>query len=334
MNIEWDKLGFEFRPAKANLRFKYENGQWDAGKLCETYDITLSVASNCLHYGQAIFEGLKAFTCQDGKVRIFRPEANGKRLNSSARHLLMPEFPVDRFVEAVRQVVAANIEYVPPFGTGGSLYIRPVMIGTSPQIGVGASQVYELIIMVVPVGAYYKGGIKGVDAMISRDYDRAAPHGTGHIKVAGNYAASLYPAKIAKEKHCPVALFLDPESHQYIDEFGTSNFLAIDAAGNYVTPNSGSVLPSITNCSLMEIARDLGMKVEQRRIKVEELADFKEVAACGTAVVLTPVSRIFDGETVYCYGNEMGPTLQKLYDRVIGIQEGRLPDTHHWMTLV
>ncbi len=334
MNIEWDKLGFEFLPTKANLRFTYENGRWDEGRLYDTYDITLSIAANCLHYGQAIFEGLKAFRCRDGQVRIFRPEANGERLNSSARHLLMPEFPVDRFVEAARKVVAANLDYVPPFGTGGSLYIRPVMIGTSAQIGVGASKTYQLILLVVPVGAYYKGGFQGVDAMISRDFDRAAPRGMGHIKAAGNYAASLYPAQIAKENHCPVALFLDPKTHEFVDEFGTSNFLAIDAAGSYVTPDSTSVLPSITNNSLMQIARDLGIKVVQRPIRRAELPDFKEVAACGTAVVLTPVSRIFDGESVYQYGNDMGPVMKKLYDGVIGIQEGRLPDAHGWMTLV
>ena len=229
--IDWAKLGFEFTPTRSNIRFHYANGQWDEGKLTSDYSINISVAANVLHYGQAIFEGMKAFRGKDGKVRIFRPDANGRRLNSSARQLVMPEFPVDKFVEAVRTVVKDNIDYVPPYGTGGSLYIRPVMFGTSPQIGVNASLEYELVIMVMPVGAYYKGGIKPVDAMISVDYDRAAPHGTGHIKAAGNYAASLLSSKKAKEQHFPIVLFLDPKTHKYIDEFGTSNFLAITKDG-------------------------------------------------------------------------------------------------------
>ena len=298
-----------------------------------TYGITLSVAANVLHYGQAIFEGMKAFACKDGKVRIFRPDENAKRLNSSARQLVMAEFPEDRFVEAVREVVRDNIDYVPPYGTGGSLYIRPVMFGTQPQIGVNASNEYELVIMVMPVGPYYKNGIKPVDAMISLDYDRAAPRGTGHIKAAGNYAASLLSSKICKEKfHCPVALFLDPATHTYVDEFSTSNFLAITKDGKYVTSLSNSILPSVTNKSLMTIAADLGMDVERRPVKATELPDFAEVAACGTAVVLTPVGRIFHGDKVYDYHlTEIGPVLKKLYDRMQEIQHGEVEDTHNWM---
>ncbi len=335
MNIEWDKLGFAFMPTRSNIRFHYANGKWDDGTLCNDYNINISVAANVLHYGQAIFEGMKAFGCKDGKVRIFRPDENARRINSSARHLLMPEFPVEKFVEAVKTVVKDNIDYVPPYGTGGSLYIRPVMFGTTPQIGVAPSQEYELVIMVMPVGAYYKGGIKPVDAMISRDFDRAAPRGTGHIKAAGNYAASLLSGKIAKDNHCPVALFLDPATHTCIDEFSTSNFLAITADGKYVTSRSDSILPSITNKSLMQCAQDLGMVVERREVKVEELADFTEVAACGTAVVLTPVGRIFDGEKVYDYKlTEIGPELSKLYKYMTGIQYGELPDIHNWLVEV
>ena len=332
MNIEWDKLGFAFMPTRSNIRFHYADGKWDDGKLCSDYNISISVAANVLHYGQAIFEGMKAFCCKDGKIRIFRPEENARRINTSARHLLMPEFPVEKFVEAVKTVVKDNADYVPPYGSGGSLYIRPVMFGTTAQIGVAPSQEYELVIMVMPVGAYSKGGLKPVDAMISRDFDRAAPHGTGHIKAAGNYAASLYSGKVAKDNHCPVALFLDPATHTCIDEFSTSNFLAITNDGRYVTSRSDSILPSITNKSLMQIAQDLGMVVERRQVKVEELATFTEVAACGTAVVLTPVGRIFDGETVYDYKlTEIGPTLNKLYKHMTGIQYGELPDTHNWL---
>ena len=330
--IDWSKLGFEFTPTRSNIRFHYANGEWSEGKLTSDYSINISVAANVLHYGQAIFEGMKAFRGKDGKVRVFRPDENGRRLNSSARQLVMPEFPVDKFVEAVRTVVKDNIDYVPPYGTGGSLYIRPVMFGTSPQIGVNASLEYELVIMVMPVGAYYKGGIKPVDAMISVDYDRAAPHGTGHIKAAGNYAASLLSSKKAKEKHFPIVLFLDPKTHKYIDEFGTSNFLAITKDGKYVTSKSDSILPSVTNDSLLTVAADLGMTVERRPVPVEELADFAEVAACGTAVVITPVGKIVWGEKVFDYGlTEIGPTLKKLYDEMTGIQYGERPDKHNWL---
>ncbi|MCQ2379762.1 MAG: branched-chain amino acid aminotransferase [Victivallaceae bacterium] len=336
VNIDWDALTFQFSKTKSVIRFKYTNGAWDDGRLTDDYTVTMSVAANVLHYGQAIFEGLKAFRCKDGKVRIFRPDENGRRLNSSARQIVMPEFPVERFVEACRQLVADNIEYVPPYGSGGSMYIRPVMYGTTPQIGVNPASDFELVIMCMPVGSYYKNGIKPVDAMISRDFDRAAPHGTGHIKCAGNYAASLLSGKTAKEKyHCPVALFLDPGTHTYIDEFGTSNFLAISKDGKYVTSLSESILPSITNKSLMQVAEDLGMPVERRKVRAEELADFAEVAACGTAVVITPVGRIMDGDKVYDYHlTTIGPALKAIYDRVLAIQHGEYPDTHNWMVQV
>lgn len=332
MNIDWDNLGFKFMPTRSNIRFHYADGKWDDGRLTGSYEINMSIAANALHYGQAIFEGGKAFRCKDGKIRIFRPEENGKRLNRSAAHLLMPEFPLDKFVEAVKAVVRDNADFVPPYGTGGALYIRPVMFGTSPQIGVGASLEYELIILVVPVGAYYKGGIKPVDAMISKDYDRAAPHGTGHIKMAGNYAASLISGKQAKERGCAVALFLDPATHTFVDEFGTSNFLAITKDGKYVTTESASILASITNNSLMTVAADLGMPTERRKIRAAELPDFAEVAACGTAVVLTPIGRIFDGGEVIDYHvTEIGPHLKSLYDEMTGIQAGERPDRHGWL---
>lgn len=331
MGIEWEKLGFKFMPAKANIRYKYADGKWDDGEVCTSYDITLNVASNCLHYGQAIFEGLKAFRRKDGSIGVFRPDENAKRLNSSARHLLMAEFPEEKFLAGVKRLVKENIDFVPPYGTGGSLYIRPVMFGTTPQIGVSSATEYTLVLIAVPVGAYYKGGLKPVDACVSMDYDRAAPHGTGHIKAAGNYAASLISSKQAKERGCAVALFLDPATHRYIDEFGTSNFLAISKDGKYVTSDSVSTLPSITNKSLMQIAKDMGMTVERRKIAVEELADFAEVAACGTAVVITPVEHIYYGDKVFDYGKEVGPKLQELYRRMTGIQYGEYPDEHNWV---
>ncbi|MCP3967708.1 MAG: branched-chain amino acid aminotransferase [Lentisphaerae bacterium] len=331
MNIDWENLGFEFSSTKSNIRFSYHDGEWSEGKLYNSDEITLSVASNCLHYGQAAFEGLKAFCCKDGKVRVFRPEENARRLNVSAEYLMMPKFPEEKFIEAVKTIVQDNIDYVPPYGTGGSLYIRPVLIGTTAQIGISPAKDYELIIMVSPVGPYYKGGIKPVNAMILDHLDRAAPQGTGHIKVAGNYAASLYPTNIAKKGGCHVTLFLDAKSHDFIDEFGSSNFAAITPDGKYVTPQSSTVLPSITNKSLMQIAEDLGIEVDRRQVHRSELETFAEVGAVGTAVVITPVGKIVHGEKVYEYGDTIGPVLKKLYDEMTGIQYGEIPDRHHWM---
>jgi branched-chain amino acid aminotransferase len=331
MNIDWNNLSFQFMPTKSNIRFSWKDGQWSPGRLCASTDITLSIAANCLHYGQAAFEGQKAFSCQDGKVRVFRPGANSERLNLTASHLLMPEVPAEMFLDAVRTVVEDNIDYVPPYGTGGALYIRPVMVGSAATIGVAPSTEYEFIIMVVPVGPYYKGGIKPVRALINDDFDRAAPQGTGHVKTAGNYAASLKPTKVAKGRGFDVSLFLDAATHEYIEEFGTSNFIAITKDGKYVTPKSDSILGSITNDSLIETAKDLGITVERRPIHKSELADFAEVGACGTAVVITPIKEIVHNDVVYKYGDEMGPVLRKLYDRLTGIQLGELPDTHHWL---
>ena len=331
MKIDWEKLGFEFMPVKSNIRYHYANGKWSAGQLYNDDSLTLSIASNCLHYGQAAFEGLKAFTCKDGKVRCFRPTENAKRLNSSISHLLMPEIPEAMFLDAVNRVVKDNIDYVPPYGTGGALYIRPVIIGTSAQIGISASEEYEFIILVVPVGPYYKNGIKPVDAYLVEEFDRAAPAGTGHIKIAGNYAASLSPTKLAKAKGCSVALFLDAATHNYIEEFGTSNFIAITQDGTYITPESPSILPSITNISLIELAERSGIKVERRPVHKDELAEFIEVGACGTAVVITPIGHIIHQSKDYNYGSEMGPVLRKLYDMVTGIQYGEQPDELGWM---
>jgi branched-chain amino acid aminotransferase len=331
MQIDWEKLGFEYLPTKSHIRHTYENGKWDAGRLSADPNITLPISATCLHYGQAAFEGLKAFTCKDGKVRIFRPGANGARMNRSAAYMLAPTIPDEMFLEAVRRVVRDNIEYVPPYGSGGSLYIRPFIIGSGGLIGVKPSNKYEFMIFVVPVGAYYKGKINPVDALIIDDIDRAAPKGTGHIKLAGNYAAGLKPQEMTKKKHCEIPLFMDALTHQYVEEFGTSNFLAISKDGHYVTPESPSILGSVTNDSLMIIARDLGMVVERRKVSRSELPSFAEVGACGTAVVITPVGRIFDGDKVYNYGKEIGPKLRLLYDTLTGIQRGEIADKHGWL---
>ena len=331
MDIDWENLGFKFMPARSNIRFHYADGKWDDGTLTGSYDITVSVAANAFHYGQAIFEGGKAFRCKDGTVKVFRPDENARRLNLSASRILGPEIPVEQFCDLVRRVVLDNIDYVPPYGSGGSLYIRPLYIGTGPQIGVAPSKDYELLIMVMPVGPYYKGGMKPVPALVIEDYDRAAPLGTGTIKLGGNYGASLKPAKIAKEKGFPIPLFMDPKTHQYVDEFGTSNFFGITKDGVYATPDSPSILGSITNKSLQQIAEDLGMKVERRHIHRDELGNFAEIGACGTAVVITPISEIVTADKVFKYGEECGSTLQKLYHAMTGIQYGELPDTHGWM---
>ena len=330
-DIDWASLGFGYMPVRSHIRYVCEDGVWSAGELSGEQNISMSIAATCLHYGQACFEGLKAFRCKDGKVRVFRPQENAKRMNRTGAYILCPPIPEELFIDAVKQVVLDNIDYVPPYGSGGSMYIRPLYIGTGAQIGVAPAKRYEFIVMVMPVGAYYKGGLKGVQALIMTDYDRAAPHGTGQFKVAGNYAASFTPAKIAKQQGYPINLFLDPSEHKYIDEFGTSNFLAITRDGKYVTPESPSILPSITNMSLLQIAKDMGIPTERRKVCVDELADFAEVDACGTAVVITPVSEIHYKDKVIKYGEECGPVSKRLYDRIRAIQDGEAEDTHNWM---
>ena len=331
-DIDWSALSFGFMPTRSHIAFHWKDGAWDKGELRTDPTISMSIAATCLHYGQACFEGLKAFRCKDGKVRVFRPWENIARMNRTAHALLHPEIPEELYLEAIHRVVLDNIDYVPPCESGGSMYIRPLFIGTGPQIGVAPATEYDFLIMVMPVGAYYKDGLKGVPALVIEDFDRAAPKGMGQFKVAGNYGASLMPAKLAKKAGFPIPLFLDPREHKYIDEFGTSNFLAITKDGKYVTSDSPSILPSVTNMSLMQVARDLGITVEKRPIVAEEeLPTFAEVDACGTAVVITPISSVTIHGKVIEYGHECGPVSQKLYDRLTGIQRGELEDTHGWL---
>lgn len=331
MDIDWDKLSFNYIPTRSHIRYTYKDGKWSQGELLAQHEITLPIAATCFHYGQAIFEGLKAFCCKDGNVRVFRPKESVARLNRSMSRILGPEIPYDLFTDAVKQVVRDNIDYVPPYGTGGSLYIRPFVIGSGNKIGVSASDEYVFMILVTPVGAYYKGGMKPVDAVIIEEYDRAAPLGTGDIKLGGNYAASLKPSKQAKEKGFDITLFLDAQSRQYVDEFGTSNFIAITRDGEYITPDSQSILASITNKTLMQLAETEGIKVIKRRIHVDELADLAEVGACGTAVVITPIRKIVYGDKVFEYGEQCGPILTKLYEKVTGIQYGEIADEFGWL---
>jgi branched-chain amino acid aminotransferase len=330
--MKWERLGFEYQPTRANVRHTWENGSWGEARLCSETTISLDIAATCLHYGQACFEGMKAFVAKDGRVRIFRPEANARRMASSAKFLLAPEVPEAMFIAAVEQVVRENLDYVPPYGTGGSLYIRPLLIGSGSTIGVKPSPCYEFIVMAMPVGAYYKDGLTPVDALVIDDFDRAAPLGTGCYKVAGNYAASLNPGHMARQKGFSISLFLDSKTHTLVDEFGTSNFIAVTRDGRYVTPDSHSVLPSITNDSLMQLARDEGIPVERRPVAAAELAEFAEVGACGTAVVITPVGRIVHGEHTYTYPPLCDDSiLCRLFRRMTGIQYGDLPDVHGWM---
>ena len=330
--IDWGSLGFMYMDTACHIRYTWRDGAWDAGVLVTEPHLTVHIAASCLHYGQAAFEGMKAFRCKDGKVRIFRPEENARRMVHTARRTCMAEMPEGLFMEALHRVIRANEAYVPPYGTGGSLYIRPLLIGTGAQIGVAPANEYTFIVLVLPVGPYYKGGLKPVKALIYDEYDRAAPLGVGHVKVAGNYAASLYAHEQAKKCGYPVELYLDAKEHRFIEEFATSNFIGITKDNCYVTPESPSILPSVTNRTLMQLARDMGMTVEVRPVPFEELEAFAEVGACGTAVVVTPVCEIRRGDKVIRVGSETGcgPVLQKLYETVQGIQYGELPDAYGW----
>ena len=330
--IKWETLGFGFSDVNCHLRMTWKNGKWSKPKFVKEPWISMHIGAACLHYGQECFEGIKAFRQKNGKIAIFRPDENAKRMYRTAERTCMPPIPVKTFIECCKAIVKKNAEYVPPFGTGGSMYLRPLLIGTGPQIGVAPAKEYTFMIMVMPVGAYYKGGIKPVRAVIFDDWDRAAPHGMGDVKVGGNYAAGIFAHEKAKREGWPVELYLDAKSHTYVEEFSTSNFLGIKADGTYVTPDSHSVLPSVTNMSLKQCAADLGWKVECRKVPYEEIKEFAEVAACGTAVVVTPVWEITRGSEVIKISDPdaVGPHLQKLYDTVQGIQYGRLPDTHGW----
>lgn len=332
VQIDWKNLGFAYLDTHCHIRYVWKNGRWSAGELVESPYMPVHIAATALHYGQSAFEGLKAFRRQDGKVSLFRPRDNARRMAATARRICMAEVPEEMFVDACRRVVQANLDFVPPYGTGGSLYVRPLLFGSGPQIGVAPAEEYTFLVLVTPVGPYYKGGLQAVKAIVMDRYDRAAPLGTGHIKVAGNYAASLYPHLEAKAAGYPVELYLDAKEHKWIEEFATSNFIAITRDGHFVTVKSDSILPSITNMTLQQLARDMGIPVEVRPIAFEEITEFAEVAACGTAVVITPVCQIERAGKVYSTGpaTGCGPILDKLYRTVQGIQYGEIPDRHGW----
>jgi branched-chain amino acid aminotransferase len=335
----WKELGFEFRPTNSHLKLVYKNGAWEEPELVKDPYINMHIGATALHYGQACFEGLKAFCHEDGDVHVFRPDENAKRMQSSCRRIMMPELPTDIFLKAVNTVVSDNIEFVPPYGSGGALYIRPLLFGSGARIGVQPADEYTFLMMVIPVGDYYEGGLSSpVDALIVTDFDRAAPQGVGAVKVAGNYAADLLPNMLSKKKGYPICIYLDSKTQTTIEEFSTSNFVGINnKEKKYVTPMSSSVLPSITNKSLMTIAADEGLTVETRDIPLEELETFDEVLAVGTAVVVTPVGSATrfneNGEEInYNFGDSsgIGETTLRLYQRVRAIQNGEEEDKYGW----
>lgn len=334
-NLDWANLSFGYMPTDYNVRCYYRDGKWGEVEVCSDEYLKLHMAATCLHYGQEAFEGLKAYRCPDGKVRLFRVEENAARLQRTSRGIVMPEVPTELFVEMAKKVVRLNQEYIPTYESGATLYLRPLLIGTSAQVGVHPAKEFIFLIFVTPVGPYFKGGFSTNPYVIMRDFDRAAPLGTGTFKVGGNYAASLRANQLAHEKGYASEFYLDSKEKKYVDECGAANFFGIKNK-TYVTPLSSSILPSITNKSLMQIAEDLGMKVERRPIPEEELDTFEEAGACGTAAVISPISRLDDMETgkTYNFGEKPGLWSTKLYETLRGIQYGTIDDKHGWTTVV
>jgi len=335
--IDWSGLIFSYTKTDYNVRCNYHDGKWGEIEITSSEYINMHMAASCLHYGQEAFEGLKAFRCPDGHVRIFRMGENAARMQSTSRGIVMPEVPTELFCEMARKVVLLNQDYIPPYESGASLYLRPLLVGVSPQLGVNAAKDYMFLIFVTPVGSYFKGGFATTPYALLRGYDRSAPLGTGTYKVGGNYAASLKAHSIAKEKGYASEFYLDAKEKKYIDECGAANFFGIKG-NTYVTPKSTSILPSVTNKSLMQIARDLGMNVEQRPVPLEELETFEEAGACGTAAVISPISYIDDLDTgkryTFSKDGQPGPKSTQLYKILRGIQYGTEPDKYGWTEII
>ncbi|MDR2496576.1 MAG: branched-chain amino acid aminotransferase [Tannerellaceae bacterium] len=335
--INWSDLSFGYMKTDYNIRRYYRNGSWGELEVSSSESINIHISSTCLHYGQESFEGLKAFRGQDGRIRIFRPEENARRMQASSRGIMMAEQPVELFMEAVEKAVRLNERFVPPYGSGASLYIRPLMLGLGALIGVKPADEFVFLVFVTPVGPYFKSGFRPAPVCIMRDFDRAAPLGTGNIKVGGNYAASLVAGSKAHEAGYVAVLYLDPKEKNYIDECGPANFFGIKD-NTYVTPASSSILPSITNKSLIQLAGDMGLKVERRPVPVSELASFEEAAECGTAAVVTPISRIDDLDEnrsyVYSSDGKPGAVCEKLYRKLLGIQTGDEEDPYGWVHIL
>lgn len=336
VNIDWTKLGFDYIKTDYRYLSVWKDGKWDDGKLVEDNMLTMSEASTALHYGQQCFEGLKAYRTKDGKIQLFRPDRNAARMNDSNAKLLMPEIPEDKFIDACMQVIRANEHFVPPYGSGATLYLRPFMIGVGNNIGVKPAPEYIFSVFCMPVGPYFKGGLAPCNFIIT-DYDRAAPHGTGGQKVGGNYAASMQPHKDAASMGFTDCIYLDPATHTKIEEVGAANFFGITKDNKFVTPKSPSVLPSITKYSLMDIAKNyLNLEVLEREVLVDNLDEFKEAGACGTAAVITPIGGIsYKGKLhVFHSETEVGPIIKELYRILCGIQFGDVEAPKGWIYVV
>ncbi len=336
-NIDWSSLGFGYIQTEQRFVSNYKNGAWDDGVITTDATVCISECAGVLQYAQTCFEGLKAYTTEDGKVVCFRPDLNAQRMVDSCKRLEMPTYPEDKFVEAVVKTVQANLDYVPPYGSGATLYIRPYMFGSNPVIGVKPADEYQFRIFVTPVGPYFKGGAKPIVIRVS-DFDRAAPHGSGHIKAGLNYAMSLHAIVDAHNKGYAENLYLDPATRTKVEETGGANFIFITKDGKLVTPKSDSILPSITRRSLMYVAEHyLGMEVEHREVYLDELSDFAECGLCGTAAVISPVGKIDDHGKEICFPSgmdEMGPVTKKLYDTLTGIQMGRIEAPEGWIKVI
>ncbi len=333
-SIDWENLGFGYMETDKRFVSNYKDGAWDEGGLTEDSMVTISECAGVLQYAQTIFEGLKAYTTEDGRIVTFRPDLNAARMTDSAIRLEMPAFPERRFVEAVKQTVAANKIFVPPYGSGATLYIRPYMFGTNPVIGVKPADEYQFRIFTTPVGPYFKGGVKPLTICVS-DFDRAAPHGTGHIKAGLNYAMSLYAIQTAHRNGFDENMYLDAATRTKVEETGGANFLFVTKDGKVVTPKSNSILPSITRRSLMHVAKEyLGLEVEEREVLFEEVKDFAECGLCGTAAVISPVGKIVDHGKEICFPSgmtDMGPVTKRLYETLTGIQMGRIKAPEGWI---
>ncbi len=336
-NIDWANLGFAYHQTDKRFVANYKDGAWDEGALTDEATITMSECACVLQYAQTCFEGLKAYTSEDGHIVVFRPDLNAKRMADTARRLEMPVFPEDKFVDAVVETVLANEAYVPPYGSGATLYIRPYMFGIGPVIGVAPATEYQFRMFCTPVGPYFKGGAKPITIRVS-DFDRAAPNGTGHIKAGLNYAMSLHPIVDAHNQGYAENMYLDPKTHTKVEETGGANFIFVTKDGKVVTPKSNSILPSITRRSLVSIARDhLGLEVEEREVYMDEVKDFAECGLCGTAAVISPVGKIVDHGKEICLPSgmeKMGEVTQKLYDTLTGMQMGRIEAPEGWIKVI
>ena len=336
-NIDWSNLGFGYIPTGERYVSNYKDGKWDDGVMTTDSTITMSECAGVLQYAQTVFEGLKAYTTVDGKIVVFRPDLNAQRLEESAKRLEIPAFPQERFLDAIEKVVKANADYVPPYGTGATLYLRPFIFGSSSVIGVKPADEYQFRVFATPVGPYFKGGAKPITIKVS-DFDRAAPHGTGHIKAGLNYAMSLHAIVTAHEEGFDENMYLDAATRTKVEETGGANFLFVTKDGKVVTPKSNSILPSITRRSLMYVAEPyLGLEVEQREVYFDEVKDFAECGLCGTAAVISPVGKIVDHGKEICFPSgmdEMGPVTKKLYETLTGIQMGRIEAPEGWIKVI